>query len=353
MFLKPYQLTVLTTSQCNAICDHCSQNSHPRRQDRLTVEQIRCAIDELHRVSRLATIIFSGGEPTLLGNDLSDAIAHAHSLGITTRLVTNVHWGLTPAAARAKLIELRDAGLQELVMSADDYHLPFVPFERIENAWHASKGLGFRSVCIANCSGPSSKVTPSFIMDQLGEQIPLYSDDDHSETVRTDSPDGTLYTLFHSPILRLGRGNTRIRPDDLGSPAESTDLKGGCPWAVRSAALSASNHLVACCAIETNGNPILDFGDVATMTVPALLQRANDDDIVSAIALLGPAFLREFLAKRAPDIAFREQYSSICELCEHIVRRRETVEALREHQGEIKRYVLAARALTSHALDAT
>jgi hypothetical protein len=354
MLLRPYQLTVLTTSECNAVCDHCSQSSHPSRQERATVEQMRRAIQELHEASPLATVIFSGGEPTLLGQDLITGIQYANSLGISTRLVTNAHWASTPAAARASLVGLREAGLQQLVMSADDYHLPFVPFENVENGWHASKGLGFQSVCIANCSGPSSKITPAFIRERLGEQIPAHVDDDgDAPTTGAVAADGTRYTLFHSPIQRLGRGRARIRADDLGEAPAPAALEGGCPWAVRSAALSVSNHLVACCAIETDGNPILDFGDLTTTTAPALLQRANDDVVVNAIALLGPMFLRRFLNRQAPDLPFRQDYSSICELCEHIVRRPGAVEALRQHEGELAGYVRAARALTSQALDAT
>jgi len=32
---------------------------------------------------------------------------------------------------------LRDAGLHEINISTDDYHLPFIPFDHVVNAWQA------------------------------------------------------------------------------------------------------------------------------------------------------------------------------------------------------------------------
>ena len=133
--LKPSQLTILTTSRCTARCGHCSVNSAPGRRDRLTWEQMCQAIDELDSLNHLSVVIFAGGEPTLLGDELLNAIAHTDSLGISSmHLVTNAYWAVSPKQARAKLIELREAGLAELNISADDFHLPYIPFERVEYA---------------------------------------------------------------------------------------------------------------------------------------------------------------------------------------------------------------------------
>src|SRR5690348_8930809 len=138
--LKPSQLTILPTSQCTARCAHCSMNSGPeRRGERLTFDQMRKAIDELHSNSPLLVVIFAGGEPLLLGEHLLNAVAHADSLGILTRVVTNAYWATSKDVARRVLNQLREAGLQELNISCDDYHLPYIPFERVETAWKACK----------------------------------------------------------------------------------------------------------------------------------------------------------------------------------------------------------------------
>jgi len=345
LMLKPHQLTVLTTSRCTARCGHCSVRSGPKRRDQLTFEDIRTAIDELHEVNRLRVVIFAGGEPTLLGEDLLDAIAHADSLGITTRLVTNAFWARTRDTARAKLIELREAGLAELNISADDFHLPFIPFDRVENAWHASKGVGFLAVIIANSSGPRSLVTPDYIMQRLGEILPLRFDLDGNETPLADpGPDGTVYSLSNSNLQLLGRAHDTVSLDDIPYPTQQEVLAGGCPWAVRSIALSPRNHLVACCGMEAEHNAVLDFGDATGTSISSLVKQADDNVLVNAISLYGPMFLKQFVQVHAPDIPFRERYGSICELCEHIVGRQEVVKVLRAHSGSLASYVLERRA---------
>ncbi len=123
-------------------------------------------------------------------------------------------------------------------------------------------------------------------------------------------------------LQRLGRGKD-LPDQDLIFPDTEEALNTPCPWAVRSAALSPSNHLVACCGIEAEGNPVLDFGSASEMSVTTLVNRADNSLLVNAIALLGPVYLKRFLTERAPEIAWRPRYSSVCEVCEHLVTRPE------------------------------
>jgi len=344
LLLKPHQLTILSTSRCTARCAHCSMNSAPGRRERLRLEQITTAISELHHLNGLRVVIFAGGEPTLMGEDLLDAIAHAASLGIMTRIVTNAYWAVSPRRAREKLVELREAGLAELNLSADDYHLPYIPFERVETAWHASKGLGFQAVVIANSSGPKSVVNPRFIMDRLGEELTMRFDDDgFPQPLGGPGPDGTVYAIFNPTVQRLGRSNLELGEDEFAYPADQESLDGACPWAVRSAALSPKNHLVACCGIEAEHNEVLDFGDATREPLGELVARADDDLVVNAIALRGPLFLKRFVERYAPEVEFRERYASICEICEHVVRRPEVLAVLRRHTAELAHEVMPVR----------
>lgn len=262
--LTPVQLTVLTTSRCTARCGHCSVRSGPERRDRLSTEQITSVIADLHRSTPLRLIIFAGGEPTLLAEDLLDSIAFAEDLGIRTRLITNASWAGKDSQARMRLRSLREAGLRELNISADDYHLPYIPFERVKTAWNASKGLGFEAVLIANCSGTGSIVTPEFIMQSIGERLPLiFEDDGYVAPLPSPATDGTVYAISNARIQLLGRAHEEVRSSDVVYPVSDGVLEGGCPWALRSPALSPQGHLVACCGMEAEGNEVLDLGDTA------------------------------------------------------------------------------------------
>ncbi|MCZ4093467.1 radical SAM protein [Sinorhizobium psoraleae] len=334
--LQPRQLTVLTTSQCTAACGHCSMNSAPHRRDRLSFDTIRTTIDELQTQSPLGVIIFAGGEPTLMGETLLDAIAHADGLGIMTRIVTNASWAISDAKAEAKIRELRQAGLGELNISADDYHLPWIPFDNVERAWRAAKSRGFSSVVIANCYGPNSLVTPDYVMEQLGERLPMRFDDQGAPgSLPPAAADGTVYMLSNSYLQRLGRAHANVADHDLIFPQDGSGLAGSCPWAVRSAALSPQGRLVACCGMEAEHNRVLDFGAVKPGEVQHLIEHANRSVLVNAIALLGPYFVQQFVRARRGDIPFRERYSTVCEICEDLVSREAVTDAVDEHIGEL------------------
>jgi Radical SAM superfamily len=344
--MRPFQLTILPTSQCTARCGHCSMNSGPeRRGERLTFSQMRKAVDELHARSKLRVVIFAGGEPTLLGDALLDAIAHCDSLGIITRIVTNAYWAKTEVRARSVLNELREAGLAELNISCDDYHLPYIPFACVENAWKASKGQGFWAVIIANCFGPGSTITPDYIRQKLGENLPLRFDDDGFQTpLGTPSADGTYYGLSNAQVQLLGRATKEVDPSVLVYRGEGEDrLAGGCRWALRSAALSPNNHLLACCGSEVEQNEVLDFGSVDKHDAGDLAEAADEQVLLNAVALLGPKFLKDFIRERAPEIEWRPRYATVCEICEHVMKRPEPLAVLREWLWELAAHVWAVR----------
>jgi hypothetical protein len=205
--------------------------------------------------------------------------------------------------------------------------------------------MGFGAVVIASCSGPHSIVSPKYIMERLGETLPLrWSDESRQLPLVDPSEDGTVDQLSNSKLQRLGRAHNVIAEDDITFPETQDDLDLPCPWAVRSAALTPQNHLVACCGMEAENNEVLDFGDVTTATPDDLVTRADDNLIVNAIAFAGPYQLKRFIQGIDPSVPFRDRYGSVCEMCEHIVSRPEAVAVLRRNAALIAPSVLKARA---------
>jgi len=331
--INPSQLTVLATNQCTARCIHCSLNCGPEYTDQLSFEQIRKAIHDFHSESPLRVVIFSGGEPTLLGEDLLNSIAYADSLGINTRLVTNAHWAGTQEMARGWLVALREAGLAELNISTDDYHIPYIPFDRVRNAWHTSKGLGFKAIVIANSSDPDSRISPRFIMEQLGEELSLrYDDKGREKPLGRPDETGTLKAISNANIQMLGRAKETIDAGTLRYPASQSDLHAGCACIIRDVALSPNNHLLACCGMEAEGNRILDLGNASHASVSDLLYRNTDSLIINSVALMGPMFLKRLIQKNEPGFPFRSHYSSMCEICEHLFTWPEAIAVLQRYR---------------------
>jgi len=341
LILKTRQLVVLTTNKCTAQCEHCVMNASPNREDSLTFTQISTVLDKLCALNLLDVVVFSGGEPMLLGEELLDTIAYADGLGLITRIVTNGYWALSPEKARKNLTELREAGLQEINISADDEHLPYVPFEHVEYIWRASKGMGFRSVVIANSSRPGSRINPTFIMERLGEELPLRFDEHgHQQPLPQPQENGTVYLLSNGTIQHVGRAKEYIDRDKI----LYTSQEGGCPSALRQPALSPKGYLVACCGIEINHNCLLNIGDIAKHTVEDLILRADNHVILNAIALLGPSFLKRVIEYYAPEVPFFERYASLCQLCDHIFNRPAAVDILLDHCAELSGVILDIRA---------
>lgn len=330
----PQSLAVITTNRCNANCDHCISSSSPERPETLTFAQIRRAIDEINEIGRLRNVTFSGGEPTLLKEELLDAIAYASDRGIMTRVVTNGKWAKTPGLAAAKIRELREAGLDELNISCDDYHLPDIPIERVKFAWGAAKGQGFQSVALANAHGPGSKITPDFLEEYLGETLSrCYADDGTRLPLPEPAEDGTIYMVSNSTLNILGRGNSFV-PLEKVKRRSLDKFQGYCAIAWRDLAITPSGDIGSCCGCEIDSNPILRAGKLEG-GVDQALQRADDNIFIIAISVLGPAYLKQLVEATDPSIRFRDRYSNACEICEEVTTRPDVLNVLKELRPQI------------------
>jgi hypothetical protein len=341
---KTTSITILTTNTCTATCSHCCMNSSPRRRGKLTFDQIKETVDQVNRLGALRVVVFAGGEPTLLKDALFKSIAYCNALGLVTRIVTNASWANTDDNAKKMILKLRKFGLSELNLSSDDYHLPDIPFENIKRAWNHSKNQGFRSVVIANCFGPKSKITPSFIANSLGEDLQLrYDSDGKGSEYHNKSSDGTLYMISNARVQLLGRGEDELTDVDKFPLENENALDLPCPFAVRSLALSPTGQLLACCGFENEGLPHLDFGSTSDRPVAALLRSAGRDAILNAIALLGPYFVKKFIEERTKTSAFRKNPTSICEICSDITTRNVNLNVLYKHASALVEIVETKR----------
>lgn len=329
-------------------------NSSPSREHQLTYEQIESGLSQMFRNYDMKVVVFAGGEPTLLGDDLLRAISFCRLNGVVSRIVTNAYWAHSMEAAREKCRALRDAGLDELNISMDDFHEPYIAFERVKFAYRAGLELDFSAVVIANCVGPESVLTPEQLEIEFGmtgaQMQRRFDVDGYSKHFRRQEA-GKLVVVSNAYIQRLGRGTDLIDDDecspevDMAKVPPEAEAFGGCPWAVRSAAITPRNHLVACCGFELHGNPILDFGDLSETSVPELLGRADDDLITNMIALLGPPKIMQLLKELCPDeVSFpRPQYHSYCETCQDLIGIEKNRRALYKYQGHFAELILHAR----------
>jgi len=319
--LKSRQLTILTTDQCTAKCSHCSMNSSPGRRSRLSSEQICRYVDQAVESTEIRFVIFAGGEPLLLGDDLFRSLEHVHRRGLRSRLVTNAYWAINPSTASGIVSKLRATGLNELNISIDDFHLPYINAQRVKHAFLAARKLDFEAVILVHCSGPNTLFNSAQLDALIGERLPRMFNDQGEAVALRRSGKRPFVAVSNSTLQAIGRGTNLEIGEVQGQkdwPQQARAI-GGCPWAVRSPAVAPNGRLVACCGFEVLGNPILDIGDLETHSLSGLLDQADNDLPLNMIALEGPYALMDHMREVNPDLPFRPYYRSFCELCQDIV----------------------------------
>jgi MoaA/NifB/PqqE/SkfB family radical SAM enzyme len=113
-FFEFHSITVLTSDKCKAKCDHCCVSSSPTRKTAMDFAQIRASLEPLLETHPIKVVVFSGGEPSLLKNDLVKAIAFCAARCIQTRVVTNASWAIDVRRTESMLKRWRDAGLPQI-----------------------------------------------------------------------------------------------------------------------------------------------------------------------------------------------------------------------------------------------
>lgn len=339
MSLQPFigtSIAFITTNNCTAKCAHCVMCCTPGEKYMLTFEQMR-------EKEELLLVVFTGGEPTLLKDQLLKSIRYCNDLGILTRIVTNAHWATSIERAKEILHALREAGLDEINFSLDDYHAPYVPIEYVRNAWKAAKGMGFPSLVIANSHGKNDTITPEYIKEFLGEDIQT-RDFNHrygySDGREKRDEDGTLYIITEGKLQKTGRANGSVEDENFYDVTDSSDLNCACRNLLEMPSVSYLNELWACCGSNSDHNTILNLGSLEEDTFENLMLRASNSVLLNALRYIGPYALTKYVTQKDPSITFSDNFHTLCEVCEALTRNPKAVEVLRSNMMELTSLIM-------------
>jgi len=131
---SPFIVIWETTRACALACVHCRADAIPRRNPQeLTTEEGCRLIDQVRALSQPPPLfVFTGGDP-MRRADLTELVRHAADAGLIVALTPSG----TAAATRARLVELKDAGLSRIAVSLDgpdaDTH---DAFRRVRGSYH-------------------------------------------------------------------------------------------------------------------------------------------------------------------------------------------------------------------------
>lgn len=327
----------LTTYNCNARCSFCECG--PRERDRLSLDEMKRLIDEALELGTVGQVVFSGGEPTLLGDELLEGIAYAHERKMLTRVVTNGFWGSkSPDAAAAFVDRLIGAGLSEINISIDDLHQKYIPLWRVKNAYLACYEREFPCL-IAHKQDRDSVITRDYLEREFAVEFVQF------EPGRRYSREENRRLISTGAIIPITREAEQADPEQM----LSSNWKSNCSSVLRDIIVGAKGNFLPCCGIVTKGLPELTRQSLREHKLIDAIDDANRDVLLNWIALEGPWAIAQFVHEIDPTIEFRDRYAGICHICNDLLARPEVRQVLTDHVDEVNERVAMHRALLEAA----
>ncbi|WP_437877312.1 radical SAM protein [Sorangium sp. So ce513] len=136
--LASRRLGFVVTKACPLRCAHCSVSAAPELGHTTFSSEygdhIASQMPALRAID-VRFIDFTGGEPTLATSFVQKVSAAAKACGQSCGIVTAGHWAKNEASAQRAIEKFPD--IDNWDISTDVYHLPFVPLEWVDTAFHS------------------------------------------------------------------------------------------------------------------------------------------------------------------------------------------------------------------------
>ncbi len=308
-------ITLIVTSKCPLKCAHCGPRSGPDQKNSLSRDDVIRALDEaVLRDTKL--VVFTGGEPFLLGGELVAYVEEATSRGLFSRVVTGAYWAVSEETAMRRLSELCNAGLNELNVSTSDEHQAMVPIVNVVTAVGAAQQLELQvavGIGLKKTSLMSSRTVREAFLSR-GQPVPL---------------------LIQSKLVPFGRGEESVMHEEqFLRPVE--DVRGPCTSMTQHVALQANGRVTGCSAVFAEETTALSFGNTAETNLTEIIDRMDTDPLALFLHRLGPFELKRLIESET-DIRFQNEYINICHLCGDILQNDEAIRFLSE-RGLLSNY---------------
>jgi len=276
---EPECLTIIPTYRCNASCTECCFESYPSIRHRMTRADLLSIIQKVGaEFPRVRYVVLTGGEVTLLRDDLIDAIRLLSSLGLGSRIVTNGHWGRTDESALKWVMKLRAAGLCELNLSTGDEHQEWVPFESVARAAYHALTNDLTTVVVIE-----GQDNAKFTLDSV-------KDNEHIRKILANEELSKRFILMSNIWMPFHEGANYTR-DTSGIRYE------GCDNIFENFVVNPYGHLMSCCGLTMEYIPELKVGDVYRDSLSSVYRKQYSDVLKLWIWLDGTRHIFDKLAE--------------------------------------------------------
>lgn len=294
--------------RCNIECRSCLWGDAHSNGPTIAVEEACGWIDQAREAAGVQLAGFSGGESFLYLREMTALMRYCwETHRLPSAISTNCYWALNEARAEDLLRPLAALGLQQLLLSVDEFHQEHIPLARVGHALRAGRRLGIECTLQSIVTRSSRK-----LKDYLAE-------------LNVEPGNGVRATEVF--CTRIGWAATRIPADEF--PAREAALSSYCsmlgPLIIRP---DGAVHL--CCG-PAFAIPALTMGNLRREPLRDILERAEWDPVCNALALgNGPARLADCLRAAGLEGLVGNGYSSSCEACHKILSTRGVDVILRE-----------------------
>ena len=280
--VKPSILAISPTHKCTAACENCCIGCNPNIKEIIDYNTMISHIDNSFAAfPKIKVVVFTGGECTLLGEDLVNVIKYVTDKYKTvTRIVTNAHWATSYETAYKRLKELKDVGLTELNFSTGDDHQKFVKVEKIITAAKAACDLGFMTVLINIEAATDRNYT--------------------SERLKNDE---TLADLINEKKVMCSSGAWmpfKKYYENIASknflPEQNFER---CTEIFKSITINPYSQMLACCGLTVEYNKFLKLGDISdpSISIKELYYNQFNDLYKIWLYTHGPAYILKKLCE--------------------------------------------------------
>lgn len=247
--VDPKSIGILTTMKCTAACQECCFECSPNRKERITFTEIKKIIDSIViAFPTIKVVAWTGGECTLLGDDLINGISYAKGKGILSRIVSNGWWATSDEKAFMLLKKLKEAGLDEVNISTGDNHQEFVPEDIAIRAAVTAAELGISTIISVEKRGNAKFKKEDIFKNKIFQK---FADKNiNTDLLKIIDP---VWVSFHSDNIY-----------DYGELNLSNNL-GGCDSIFETLLVSKNNEVALCCGLSLDYIPSLVFDDIQSM----------------------------------------------------------------------------------------
>lgn len=282
------------TEKCVSRCAHCQGWHSPERTEAMEVEDGLRYLEEISSVAKLESFMIFGGEPMLYPERAVRFFQKAGRLGIPSiQLITNGFWGRQRVKAGIWARKLKEAGVNEVLVSVDAFHHPYIPLEWPKKAASACLQAGVDTV----------KWNVSVLED-------INADNRYDQETRQilDSLSGLGIEASFNDVWPRGRAAKNLRRYFTRKPLEDSCPNRGNLVSPAEIGLGPAGRLSICWSMS--------IGNAKTTSLSDLLEGYDyrKHRVINALVECGPTALLEFPEAQGFQPQ-RERYLDGCELC--------------------------------------